>query len=309
MTIHQTIEPLNCATAVALGHFDGLHTGHTLVINNAVKCKEQGLTPVVLTFKQNPASVISTKKIPYLMDNTAKNEYIELLGVEHLFNLDFKSIKDISAESFVTEVLHKQLNAKRVYCGFNYHFGSGGKANSETLRDLCSKYSIEVVSLPPAMYNDEPISSTRIRHYLKQGRITDVTKMLGREYSYKLPVCKGKQLGKRLGTPTFNQPIPENIILPKFGVYVTAVRFEKGQAVCGVTNIGIKPTVGSDAPLAETWIPNFYCGELYGKTVEIQLLDFIRGETKFNSLVELKAAILSDGETAVKRFNSYYKNK
>ncbi|MEE1154032.1 MAG: riboflavin biosynthesis protein RibF [Acutalibacteraceae bacterium] len=307
MKIYDNIEKLTMPTAVALGHFDGVHIGHQLVIGNAVKCKKQGLSPVVITFKQNPACVVSPKKIPYLMENSAKNEYISQLGVEHLFNLDFKSIMNVTAEEFVSEILHKQLNAKRVYCGFNYHFGSGGTANSEVLRDLCSDYGIEVVALPPAMYSDEPVSSTRIRHYLKQGRIADVTKMLGREYNYKLLVCKGNQLGRQLGTPTFNQPIPENLILPRYGAYVTAVNLDDNTKVCGVTNIGIKPTVGSEGPLAETWVPNIDCGDLYGKTLEIELLDFIRGETKFNSIFELKAAILADGEFAIKRFNSYYK--
>lgn len=307
MKIYDNIEKLTMPTAVALGHFDGVHIGHQLVIGNAVKCKKQGLSPVVITFKQNPACVVSPKKIPYLMENSSKNEYISQLGVEHLFNLDFKSIMNVTAEEFVSEILHKQLNAKRVYCGFNYHFGSGGTANSEVLRDLCSDYGIEVVALPPAMYSDEPVSSTRIRHYLKQGRIADVTKMLGREYNYKLLVCKGNQLGRQLGTPTFNQPIPENLILPRYGAYVTAVNLDDNTKVCGVTNIGIKPTVGSEGPLAETWVPNIDCGDLYGKTLEIELLDFIRGETKFNSIFELKAAILADGEFAIKRFNSYYK--
>ncbi len=307
MTIYNEVEKLQKPTAVALGHFDGIHLGHQLVINNAVKCKKQGLAPVVLTFKQNPACVLSTKKIPYLMSNDYKNECIEALGVEYLFNLDFQSIMGLTAEQFVSEILHKKLNAKRVYCGFNYHFGSGGSANSETLRDLCSEYNIEVVALPPVLFNDEPISSTRIRHYLKQGRIADVTKMLGREFAYRLPVCKGNQLGRRMGTPTFNQPIPDNMILPRYGVYVTAVIMEDGTKVCGVTNIGIKPTVGSNAPLAETWMPKYSCGELYGKTLEFHILDFVRGETKFDSIFELKAAILADGEYAEKCFNNYYK--
>ncbi|MEE0857901.1 MAG: riboflavin biosynthesis protein RibF [Acutalibacteraceae bacterium] len=306
MNIYDNIEQLEMPTSVALGHFDGLHTGHQLVINNAVKCKRQGLSPVVFTFKQNPSCVLTPKKIPYLYDNSVKCEYIEKLGVEHLFNIDFTTVMNMSANDFVTEILHKKLNAKRVYCGFNYHFGSGGIANCETLRDLCSDLDIEVVALPPAMFNDEPISSTRIRHYIKQGRIADVTKMLGREYSYRLPVCKGNQLGRRMGTPTFNQPIPEHLILPRFGAYVTAVKIDDNTKVCGVTNIGIKPTVGTEAPLAETWMPKYNCGELYGKVIEIELLDFIRGENKFNSIFELKAAILSDGETATKLFHSYY---
>ena len=168
---------------------------------------------------------------------------------------------------------------------------------------------LKVLALPPAMYNDEPISSTRVRHYLKQGRIADVTNMLGREYSYNLIVCKGNQLGRRMGTPTFNQVIPEQLILPRFGVYATAVTLEDGSKVCGVTNIGIKPTVGADAPLAETWLPHYNCGELYGKKVRFDIIDFIRGEKKFHSIVELKASILADGEKSLKIFHNYFGEK
>ena len=310
MIIYDEIVEMNTPTAVALGHFDGIHKGHQLVIGNAVKCRQHNnLSPVVFTFRQNPACIVKNKKIPYLMDNDEKNQYISELGAEYLFNIDFNAVKNISAEEFVCGVLYKKLKASRVYCGFNYHFGSGGTANSETLRDLCSRYDMEVVALPPAMYNDEPISSTRVRHYLKQGRIADVTNMLGREYSYNLIVCKGNQLGRRMGTPTFNQVIPEQLILPRFGVYATAVTLEDGSKVCGVTNIGIKPTVGADAPLAETWLPHYNCGELYGKKVKFDIIDFIRGEKKFHSIVELKASILADGEKSLKIFHNYFGEK
>lgn len=305
MNIYENIIQLETPSAVALGHFDGLHRGHQLVINNAVGCRKNNLTPVVLTFSENPSCVITSKKIPYLMSSEDKIDFIEKLGVEYLFNLDFREFMNISAEDFVSEILHKKLNAKRVYCGFNYHFGKGGTASTDKLRELCFQYGIEVVALPPVMYNDEPISSTRIRHYLKQGRISDVTTILGREFSYKLPVSSGKRLGRKIGTPTFNQVIPEKMILPRFGVYVTAVQFE-GSIVCGVTNIGIKPTVGSDAPLAETWMPDIECGELYGEAIEIRLLEFMRAEKKFGSILELKASILSDGASALKIFNKYF---
>lgn len=308
MNIYESIISLKEPSAVALGHFDGLHKGHQLVIKNAVRCKKNGLSPTVLTFSENPACIVSNKKIPYLMTSDDKISMLENLGVENLFNLNFRDFMSMSAQTFVEDILHKQLNAKRVYCGFNYHFGRGGKATTEELRELCSEYGIEVVALPPAMYKEEPISSTRIRHYLKQGRILDANEMLGREFSYNLVVCKGKQLGRKIGTPTFNQPFPEQLILPRFGVYVTSVELN-GKVHCGVTNIGVKPTIGSDCPLAETWIPNFNCGELYGEKIEIKLIEFLRAEKKFNSILELKASILSDGAKAQKVFNKYFEIK
>lgn len=290
-----------CETAVALGYFDGLHLGHQQVIKSAVECKNQGLAPVVFTFTENPANTITGKKIPNIMMNEQKFRFLQYMKVDYTYCVDFYDVMDMTAEEFVSEVLVNTLKAKKVFCGFNYHFGSGGKGDCQTLKQLCQQYGVEVVTVSPVMYKDEAISSTRIRHALKQGKIREVTKMLGREYSFRLKVHKGNQLGRQMGTPTFNQPMPKNLILPKYGVYASAVNID-GKFACGVTNIGVKPTVGSDGPLSETWMPEECCGDLYGKEIDVRLLEFIRSEQKFNSVIELKAAILADGESALKIF-------
>lgn len=296
-----TIVKSNCQTAVALGFFDGLHLGHQAVINHAVRAKKENLKSTVFTFSENPSRIISGKKIPYLIQPEEKNKALNRLGVDLFYNIDFSQIMNLTAEEFVKGVLVEKLNAKRVFCGFNYHFGKGRNSNADSLRELCLPFGIEVTTISPVMFKDEPISSTRIRHALKQARINDVTKMLGRTFSFCLPVQKGNQLGRQMGTPTFNQPFPEEFIMPKYGVYASAVDIG-GKLAFGVTNIGVKPTIGSDGPLAETWMPGEHCGELYGKKIRVYLLDFIRCEQKFNSVVELKAAILNDGETAGKIF-------
>lgn len=131
MIVYNNIQPLECSTAVALGHFDGIHKGHRLVIGNAVKCRQKGLSPAVVTFSQNPVSVITGKKIPYLTDSSSKQRYMEELGVEHMFSLDFTKIMNMSAQDFVSQVLHKQLNAKRVYCGFNYHLAAAAQPTAK----------------------------------------------------------------------------------------------------------------------------------------------------------------------------------
>lgn len=304
MKIFNENESAPNATAVALGCFDGIHKGHMTVIRGAVDCRSKNLTPAVFTFDDNPTALLNGKKIPKLITTEQKRSLLEQAGVEYLFPADFNSVKDMSPGQFVSDILKDKLKAKRVFCGFNYHFGANAEGDCETLRRLCEKADIEVIAAPPVMFKEEPISSTRIRHALKQGQIKDVTTMLGREFSFKLMVEKGNQLGRRIGTPTFNQPMPVQLILPRFGVYASAVTTENGIA-CGVTNIGIKPTVGSDAPLAETWMPEVHCGDLYGKVIEVKLIDFIRPETKFNSIIELKAAILSDGEAALKIFKAH----
>ncbi|HHZ06780.1 MAG TPA: bifunctional riboflavin kinase/FAD synthetase [Clostridiales bacterium] len=302
MNIFNEIIKSPCETAVALGYFDGIHLGHQQVIKNAVACKQQGLTPVVFTFQENPANLVTGKKVQNLMMNDQKFRFLSYMKVEYTYCVDFSDVMDMSAAEFVQEILVNTLKAKKVFCGFNYHFGSGAQGDAERLKELCEKYDIEVVTVAPVMYKDEPISSTRIRHSLKQGKIQDVSHMLGREFSYRLPVHKGNQLGRQMGTPTFNQPMPSDLILPKYGVYASAVNVG-GRYACGVTNIGVKPTVGSDGPLSETWMPREHCGELYGKEIEVRLLDFIRSETKFVSVIELKAAILADGEQALKIFD------
>lgn len=114
--------------------------------------------------------------------------------------------------------------------------------------------------------------------------------MLGHKFGYCLEVVHGRQLGRTIGIPTINQAFPENFCLPKFGVYASLVTID-GKEYRGVTNIGVKPTVGSDKPVSETWILN-YSGNLYGKKVDIRLLDFVRAEQKFASISELKNQIL-----------------
>lgn len=302
MKEYTQIEQAPCDTAVALGFFDGLHRGHQAVIRSAAQQRKYGLQPAVFTFSENPLNVLTGKKVPYLLQPNEKVNLMNRLSVEFLYSIEFKEIMHLSPAEFVTNVLVEKLRAKKVFCGFNYHFGSGRHANADTLRELCEPFGVEVITVPPVLFKDEPMSSTRIRHALKQGKITDVTSMLGREFSFNLPVHKGNQLGRRMGTPTFNQPFPPHFILPRFGVYASAVDIG-GTLTCGVTNIGIKPTVGAEGPLAETWMPHQQCGELYGKNVRVFLLDFIRGEQKFDSLFELKAAILADGENAIKIFD------
>ena len=114
----------------------------------------------------------------------------------------------------------------------------------------------------------------------------------------------GRKLGRRLGTPTLNQAVPDELVRPKFGVYVSAVSF--GETItCGVTNVGVKPTVGSDAVLAETWMPDYGGPDLYGRTVRVDLLKFLRPERKFGSLEELRAEIQRNGAQAERYFGEH----
>ena len=155
---------------------------------------------------------------------------------------------------------------------------------------------MELYVVPPVEDGGEKVSSTRIRKAVEAGDIPTANRLLGRPFGFSLEVIHGNHIGTGLGTPTINQAIPEGFVLPRFGVYASWCRVG-GQFFYGVTNVGVKPTVGSDKVLAETWMPEF-SGDLYGKRVRVFLLEFLRPERKFASLEELKAAITYNGRQA-----------
>ena len=143
------------------------------------------------------------------------------------------------------------------------------------------------------------MSSTRIRSLIADGEIEEANRLLGRPFSYDFPVVHGRQLGRTLGFPTLNQRIPESFILPRFGVYASLVDVG-GEKYYGVTNVGVKPTVGSEGPVCETWMPDYRGRELYGETVSCELHGFVRPERRFPGLRELQEQIFRDRETAKK---------
>lgn len=308
MKIKRQLCPAKRNTAVALGFFDGVHVGHQAVLQQTVCCKADALVPAAFTFMKSPQAQLHKKAAPALLTMQQKEALFAESGIELLYTVDFRQVMPLSPYDFVKQVLMDTLHAKKVLCGFNYHFGSGGKADAHILSEICREFFIEVVPVPPVLYKDAPVSSTRIRKALMQGDIDDATQMLGRPFAFDFAVQKGNQLGRRLHTPTFNQPFPAGFVLPRFGVYATAVCLEDGLR-CGVTNIGMRPTVGAVSPLAETWMPQDACGELYGKKIEVRLLAFLRDEKKFESLEQLQSAILKDGCRAQHVFAQYMEKK
>lgn len=206
---------------------------------------------------------------------------------------DFKSVVDVAPRKFVEDMLIKTLKAKKLCCGFNYTFGKNGEGNTELLAEICKENGIELQVLPPVEEKEGVVSSTLIRELIKDGNVRRANELLGSYFGFGGEVVHGQHLGRELGTPTLNQSLHEELVVPKFGVYASCVTLDDGRKFCGVTNIGVKPTVGEFAPLCETWMPDYSGEELYGKTVDVRLIDFIRGEKKFSSLDELKKLSLT----------------
>lgn len=294
MKIVRSLEEMGetAPSSLALGAFDGLHRGHMAVIRRACAPGEGGrrLQPAVFTFSRSPAGNSA------VLTGRDKERLLEDAGVEVLYSLEFSQVKDWEAEAFVEQVLFETCAAQRLCCGEDFRFGRGARGDTALLQTLCDRRGVELTVVPPVKEGGEKVSSTRIRAAVEAGDISLANRLLGRPFGFSLEVIHGNHIGTGLGTPTINQAIPEGFVLPRFGVYASWCRVG-GEYFYGVTNVGVKPTVGSDRVLAETWMPEFQ-GDLYGKRVRVFLLEFLRPEKKFGSLGELKAAIQTNGEQA-----------
>lgn len=289
MTIYHTLPetPLEGPSSVAVGVFDGVHTGHKQVVEAA---KQPGLSTVVLALEG------CRKGARRLMVPQDKAQILSSLGVDVLCTADLSEVQEFSPEEFIDRILLRLFRAGRVACGFNFHFGKNAAGSAQDLTALCAARGIEAAVVPAVRQGGEPVSSTRIRALIEAGDIPAASALLGRPYGFTLPVSDGDKRGRTLGAPTINQHFPADFLLPRFGVYASFAEVG-GKRYPAVTNIGVRPTVRSPYPLAETYLLGF-SGDLYGRPVRVSLLRFLRGEQKFSSLNELKAAIARDAESA-----------
>ena len=257
----------------------------------------------MLTFA-DPLEELGGKSGGQLVTKRQKLHLLEQMGVQQVYSLRFAAIRTMSPEQFVDEVLVRVCHAWKVCCGFNFTFGYKGAGTPETLQALCEERGIGCEIVPAVEVDGETVSSTRIRALVQQGDVAAAERLLGRPFGYDFEIVRGRQLGRTMGTPTINQVFTEGFVLPRFGVYASLVSLNDGDYY-GVTNVGVKPTVGADAPLSETWIPEYHGEELYGENIRVDLIDFIRPEKKFSGIEELQNNILQNAETAKKIISAY----
>ena len=280
-------------TVVALGFFDGVHIAHQKIIQTAVNfANDDGLSPVALTFDKSPMEVLTDLPPRYLTDNEKKAELIGKIGAKTEFLPAGTVILSMTPEEFVRDILVGEFGISSAVCGYNYRFGKDGAGSTETLIELGKKYGFTVFICDKLTASGEDISSSRIRELLSKGNVALANKLLGRRFSLKGVVTEGKHLGHKLGFPTANVFFPNNGAVPMRGVYETRVLYD-AKEMPAITNIGINPTVGGEKLRSETYIPD-YAGNLYGKDIEIEFVDFIRKETKFESVEMLKRQIQND---------------
>lgn len=288
--------PFSGETVIAIGNFDGVHIGHhTLLKRLAEEGKARNATPLVFTFTENPKVLYFGAK--YLCGDAERLEALSEVGVEAVFRGEYAYLHDFSCEEFVRDFLVEKLHCVCTVVGSDFRFGKGRMGDPDTMKELMEACGGSCVILPAVEREGKKVSSTYIRRLLGEGKLSLVEELLGRPYSAILPVREGRQLGRTIGCPTINQIPEEDRMLPRFGAYLSKVEFVKdGEALCfhGVTNVGIKPTVSSESkPVFETHLLDFD-GDLYGVTVKVTLLRFLRKERCFATVEDLKHQIEED---------------
>lgn len=293
----QNIEPCT----LALGNFDGIHMGHQKLISKAVETSHKhNIKSAVFTFSNHPKNLIpGGKEVKSIIYQEEKAALIEAMGVDYLFNIEFTNeIMTMAPVDFVEKLILDKFKAAETFCGFNYRFGYKAGGNVRLLRDLGKKRGFKVNVIEPVIIDGEVVSSTLIRGLIKSGDVDDCYKYLGRNYDIGGEVVVGNRLGKSIGFPTSNITIDENMITPPNGVYITYCNYN-GNKYPSITNVGVKPTIGTYKKNMETHIFNFN-KELYGKHIKVEFLKMTRDEVKFGSIEELSAQIARDCEEAKK---------
>lgn len=303
MHILQTLTPIAAprGSAVALGFFDGVHLGHRRVLGAAADCaRENGLTAAAFTFRLPGRSSLKGGRI---LSPAQKHARIAALGIEEYMEPPFEAFRSLSPEAFVQTLLADCFGAGDVFCGDNFTFGARAAGNVPQLIELCAARGIRVHVVDMAQYGGQPVSSTRIRAALEEGRLHDVNAMLGQPYAIDWPVTHGKGVGtSRLGTPTINQNYPDGMLQPCAGVYATRIRLED-RWWPAATGIGRRPTVEAEnAPVTcETYVPGFH-GDVYGQSPLLEFHRYLCPVRRFDSIEALRALILDAAEQSRRYF-------
>ena len=282
--------PLDGGCVLSLGNFDGVHIGHTMLLEAACEtAKTLGIPSVVWTFGESPQNVIAGRSaVKYITGSSEKVRLLSAVGCDAVYFADFQQYRDCSPEDFVRRVLVR-------------HFAKNRSGNSETLANLMASSGKRCTVVPPVIKNSVVVSSTLIRQYITDGDISAASELLGRRYSFVLPVVEGRHLGRSIGFPTINQRFPDYQLVPSYGVYACLCEID-GVYHPGVSDIGVKPTVSNEGiVLCETHILSF-SENMYDKEVRVLLFDKLRDEKKFASLGELKAAVAEDVRRTVNYF-------
>lgn len=284
----------NKGLSLALGYFDGVHKGHSAVIKSAVDfAHKNGGKSAVVTFKDHPCCFFYGVCPKYILSREDRIKYIEELGVDYLYMLDFESISKLSGNDYIKNVLVKYFEPKSISTGFNHFFGSKKSGDTQLLEKNKTVFGYEYFKIPPQKFDNQIISSTAIRNFLSHGEIEKANRMLLHDFSVSGTVIEGNKIGRKIGFRTANLNYPPELIDLPFGAYHTEVIY-KNNLYKGVANFGVKPTVsGGNIPVLEVHILDFN-EDIYGQKLRVYFKKMLRKEKKFSSVEELKKQIAID---------------
>ncbi|ASM73206.1 MULTISPECIES: bifunctional riboflavin kinase/FAD synthetase [Roseobacteraceae] len=293
---YQFVEAADRGASVAIGNFDGVHLGHQSVIDLA-RAAAPGAPLGVLTFEPHPREFFAPDAPPFrLMGAEARASQLAKLGVERLYQLNFNAqLAGLTPEAFARSVIANGLGLRHVVVGSDFRFGKGRAGTVDTLQAFGAEMGFGVTIAPLLETDAATVSSTAIRQALTDARPRDAAEMLGHWHRIEGPVISGEQRGRELGFPTANMSI-DGLHPPAFGVYAVLVDVLEGLhkgRYQGAASLGVRPMFGENRANLETFIFDF-SGDLYGTHVSVALVEFLRGEEKFDSLDALIAQMDAD---------------
>ena len=280
-------------SVIALGNFDGVHKGHMELINKAVaRADDLNIKSSILLFNEHTDNLIKVGKKDIITTNQTKFEILENLGVDIIYLINFtREFMAYTPKMFLKDFLADNLKIRGVVVGYDYTYGFKKSGDVDFLlenKDLFD--TIDVINQISS--HGEKISSTLIRNLIEEGKIKEANELLSRPYKLIGEIIHAKGLGKKMGYPTANLKLIDNFVIPKYGVYDTDIIIN-GDRFKASTNIGTNPTVEHDGIKIEAHILDFD-RDIYGEIVELELLDFVRPELKFDSIEELFDQIAKD---------------
>jgi len=298
----KSIEPPWPGSVVTLGTFDGVHRGHQALLKRAVEVgRAEGLRAAAYTFDPHPARVVAPQYAPKtLMPPDRRIAHMGELGIDAVvlerFDAEFAKI---AADDWVEHYLFDRLRPRLVIVGFNFTYGRARGGNPDQLRRMGAHLGFRVEEVAPVRVGAVTASSSRVRAFLLEGNLRGAQDLLGRPFGLTGRVVEGDRRGRRIGFPTANLAL-EGELVPAHGVYATRVRFLDDSARPphpAVTNIGSRPTFRGDVVTVETHLLDFD-EDLYGQRLEIELVECVRGERRFEGVEELVAQIRHDVASA-----------
>ncbi|NRB25275.1 bifunctional riboflavin kinase/FAD synthetase [Shewanella sp.] len=296
--IHNIL-PAHHGCVLTIGNFDGVHRGHAEVIAKLVKKARQLNVPATLmTFEPQPQEMFRGDNAPARL-STLRDKIIllEELGIDRLVCINFNAkFADLSAEDFIGKLLVESLGVKYLVVGDDFCFGKQRKGNFEMLQSAGEKYQFAVVSTQSFVLGDKRVSSTEIRHQLAKGNLEQARRLLGHPFILCGKVAHGEKLGRTLGFPTANIALKRQVS-PVRGVFAVKMYWDGSDIYDGVANVGFRPTVNGQVCQLEVHLFDFD-DDLYGRTVEVELVAKIRDEQLFKSLDALKKQINNDADKA-----------